>query len=61
LFHLLFDSLNLIVLLQAAAAKGEAPPGLPLKAAGQDSLEAQPKVFDPNALLNFGMSLALNP
>lgn len=31
-------------LLQAAALKGEAPPGLPLKGAGQDSSDAQPKV-----------------
>ncbi|RWR92812.1 phosphatidylinositol 4-kinase beta 1 isoform X2 [Cinnamomum micranthum f. kanehirae] len=29
---------------KAAAAKGEAPPGLPLKGAGQDSSDAQPKV-----------------
>ncbi|KAK9162615.1 hypothetical protein Syun_003517 [Stephania yunnanensis] len=28
----------------AAAAKGEAPPGLPLKGAGQDSADAQPKI-----------------
>ncbi|RVW86819.1 Phosphatidylinositol 4-kinase beta 1 [Vitis vinifera] len=28
----------------AAAAKGEAPPGLPLKGAGQDSSDTQPKV-----------------
>ncbi|CAK7354994.1 unnamed protein product [Dovyalis caffra] len=30
--------------VKAAAAKGEAPPGLPLKGAGQDSSDAQPKV-----------------
>ncbi|KAJ6741002.1 hypothetical protein OIU79_001010 [Salix purpurea] len=30
--------------VKAAAAKGEAPPGLPLKGAGQDSSEACPKV-----------------
>ncbi|KAF9678995.1 hypothetical protein SADUNF_Sadunf07G0094100 [Salix dunnii] len=30
--------------VKAAAAKGEAPPGLPLKGAGQDSSEAHPKV-----------------
>ncbi|XP_042492204.1 phosphatidylinositol 4-kinase beta 1-like isoform X3 [Macadamia integrifolia] len=30
--------------IKAAAAKGEAPPGLPLKGAGQDSSDAQPKV-----------------
>ncbi|KAJ6289247.1 hypothetical protein OIU76_025123 [Salix suchowensis] len=30
--------------VKAAAAKGEAPPGLPLKGAGQDSSEARPKV-----------------
>lgn len=30
--------------LQAAAAKGEAPPGLPLKGAGQDSSDAKPRV-----------------
>ena len=31
--------------MQAAAAKGEAPPGLPLKGAGQeDSSDAQPRV-----------------
>lgn len=30
--------------LQLAALKGEAPPGLPLKGAGQDSSDAQPKV-----------------
>lgn len=29
--------------VKAAAAKGEAPPGLPLKGAGQDSSEAQPR------------------
>ncbi|KAG9457270.1 hypothetical protein H6P81_001778 [Aristolochia fimbriata] len=29
--------------VKAAAAKGEAPPGLPLKGAGQDSSDAQPK------------------
>ncbi|KAK9096351.1 hypothetical protein Sjap_021848 [Stephania japonica] len=30
--------------VKAAAAKGEAPPGLPLKGAGQDSADAQPKI-----------------
>ncbi|KAJ9177806.1 hypothetical protein P3X46_012978 [Hevea brasiliensis] len=30
--------------VKAAAAKGEAPPGLPLKGAGQDSSDAQPQV-----------------
>ncbi|CAA0823310.1 Phosphatidylinositol 4-kinase beta 1 [Striga hermonthica] len=30
--------------VKAAALKGEAPPGLPLKGAGQDSSDAQPKV-----------------
>ncbi|XP_077224269.1 phosphatidylinositol 4-kinase beta 1-like [Tasmannia lanceolata] len=30
--------------VKAAAAKGEAPPGLPLKGAGQDSSDSQPKV-----------------
>ncbi|KAF6170481.1 hypothetical protein GIB67_031889 [Kingdonia uniflora] len=30
--------------VKAAAAKGQAPPGLPLKGAGQDSSDAQPKV-----------------
>lgn len=34
---------------KAAALKGEAPPGLPLKGAGQDSSDAQPKV---NILMN---------
>ncbi|XP_038692592.1 phosphatidylinositol 4-kinase beta 1-like isoform X1 [Tripterygium wilfordii] len=29
--------------IKAAAAKGEAPPGLPLKGAGQDSSDAQPR------------------
>jgi phosphatidylinositol 4-kinase len=29
--------------VRAAAAKGEAPPGLPLKGAGQDSSDAQPR------------------
>lgn len=29
---------------KAAALKGEAPAGLPLKGAGQDSSDAQPKV-----------------
>ncbi|GAB4835579.1 Phosphatidylinositol 4-kinase beta 1 [Ancistrocladus abbreviatus] len=33
--------------VMAAAAKGEAPPGLPLKGAGQDSSDAQPKVDPP--------------
>ena len=32
------------IVVQAAAAKGEAPPGLPLKGAGQDSSDAQPRV-----------------
>ncbi|CAK9146933.1 unnamed protein product [Ilex paraguariensis] len=38
--------------VKAAALKGEAPPGLPLKGAGQDSSEAEPKVANgdvPNA------------
>ena len=35
---------NFTCLLQAAAAKGEAPPGLPLKRAGQVSSDAQPNV-----------------
>lgn len=30
--------------MQAAAAKGEAPPGLPLKGAGQDSSDTKPRV-----------------
>ncbi|MQM13208.1 hypothetical protein Taro_046130, partial [Colocasia esculenta] len=30
--------------VKAAAAKGQAPPGLPLKGAGQDSSDSQPKV-----------------
>lgn len=33
-----------MLFLQAAALKGEAPPGLPLKGAGQDSSDAEPKV-----------------
>ncbi|KAL0332670.1 UNVERIFIED_CONTAM: Phosphatidylinositol 4-kinase beta 1 [Sesamum calycinum] len=32
--------------VKAAALKGAAPPGLPLKGAGQDSSDAQPKVAD---------------
>ncbi|KAL8477577.1 hypothetical protein ACS0TY_029755 [Phlomoides rotata] len=32
--------------VKAAALKGEAPPGLPLKGAGQDSSDAQPKIAD---------------
>ncbi|XP_057978244.1 phosphatidylinositol 4-kinase beta 2 isoform X3 [Malania oleifera] len=32
--------------VKAAAAKGEAPPGLPLKGAGQDSSDSHPKVTD---------------
>lgn len=36
---------SLCSLVQAAAAKGEAPPGLPLKGAGQDSSDAQPMVI----------------
>ena len=32
--------------MQAAALKGEAPPGLPLKGSGQASSDAQPKVSD---------------
>ncbi|KAL1538958.1 Phosphatidylinositol 4-kinase beta 1 [Salvia divinorum] len=35
--------------VKAAALKGEAPPGLPLKGAGQDSSDAQPKVGDGGA------------
>ncbi|KAG8640793.1 phosphatidylinositol 4-kinase beta 1 [Manihot esculenta] len=34
--------------VKAAAAKGEAPPGLPLKGAGQDSSDAQPMVNGGN-------------
>lgn len=46
---------------QAAAAKGEAPPGLPLKGAGQDSSDAQPRVKTEkwlyfSILCNFGSS-----
>ncbi|GAB2277305.1 Phosphatidylinositol 4-kinase beta 1 [Dionaea muscipula] len=33
--------------VKAAAAKGQAPLGLPLKGAGQDSSEAQPKIGSP--------------
>ncbi|GAB4855690.1 Phosphatidylinositol 4-kinase beta 1 [Ancistrocladus abbreviatus] len=33
--------------VKAAAAKGEAPPGLPLKGAGQDSSDTRPKVGPP--------------
>lgn len=43
--------------MQAAAAKGEAPPGLPLKGAGQDSSDAQPRV---NACLTDLPFLVLN-
>ena len=45
-FHLYFvlDVNEFWTFLQAAAAKGEAPPGLPLKGAGQDSTDAQPRV-----------------
>ncbi|XP_008808468.2 phosphatidylinositol 4-kinase beta 1 isoform X2 [Phoenix dactylifera] len=32
--------------VKAAAAKGQAPPGLPLKGAGQDSEDAKPKVMN---------------
>ncbi|XP_022750943.1 phosphatidylinositol 4-kinase beta 1-like isoform X2 [Durio zibethinus] len=32
-----------VAIEEAAAAKGEAPPGLPLKGAGQDSSDAQPR------------------
>ncbi|KAK6922825.1 Phosphatidylinositol 3-/4-kinase, catalytic domain [Dillenia turbinata] len=35
--------------VKAAAAKGEAPPGLPLKGAGQDSSDGQPKVCNNGA------------
>lgn len=42
MFYLFLDKFNF---LQAAAAKGEAPPGLPLKGAGQDSSDAQPTVI----------------
>ncbi|KAK6259111.1 hypothetical protein SCA6_013585 [Theobroma cacao] len=34
---------SVLDVLEAAAAKGEAPPGLPLKGAGQDSSDAQPR------------------
>lgn len=41
--------------VKAAAAKGEAPPGLPLKGAGQDSSEAQPRA---GGILKAGDALA---
>ena len=41
-FALLLNSSNIFI--QAFVAKGEAPPGLPLKGAGQDSSDAQPMV-----------------
>ena len=46
LFHatIFLDVNGFWTFLQAAAAKGEAPPGLPLKGAGQDSTDAQPRV-----------------
>lgn len=42
--HCLLNENRRVHLLQAATLKGEAPPGLPLKGAGQDSSDAQPKV-----------------
>ncbi|KAE9449835.1 hypothetical protein C3L33_18259, partial [Rhododendron williamsianum] len=39
-------SLPVDVFIVAATLKGEAPPGLPLKGAGQDSSDAQPKVVN---------------
>ncbi|GAB2280215.1 Pyruvate dehydrogenase E1 component subunit alpha-2, mitochondrial [Dionaea muscipula] len=36
--------------LKAATAKGQAPRGLPLKVAGQDSSEAQPKIDSPKPI-----------
>lgn len=41
--HRRVPSIVAIEEVKAAAAKGEAPPGLPLKGAGQDSSDAQPK------------------
>ncbi|KAL8034673.1 hypothetical protein ABFX02_12G044300 [Erythranthe guttata] len=43
--------------VKAAALKGEAPPGLPLKGAGQDSSDAQPKVAN-GGVANIGDALA---
>lgn len=40
---------------QAAAAKGEAPPGLPLKGAGQDSTDAQPRVKTEKMFMFFSI------
>jgi len=46
--------------MQAAAAKGEAPPGLPLKGAGQESSDAQAKVFTFSCAFSlFGMVVIL--
>ncbi|XP_010521045.1 PREDICTED: phosphatidylinositol 4-kinase beta 1-like [Tarenaya hassleriana] len=42
--------------VRAAAAKGEAPPGLPLKGAGQDSSDAQPRAN--GGMLKAGDALA---
>ena len=39
--------------VQAAAAKGEAPPGLPLKGAGQDSSDAQTRVKTEKMVIFF--------
>ncbi|XP_042492203.1 phosphatidylinositol 4-kinase beta 1-like isoform X2 [Macadamia integrifolia] len=46
--------------IKAAAAKGEAPPGLPLKGAGQDSSDAQPKYVkvDSEQVTNGGIPKA---
>lgn len=42
--------------VKAAAAKGEAPLGLPLKGAGKDSSDAQPRVSHNSSLLfNFAL------
>ncbi|KAL2498597.1 Phosphatidylinositol 4-kinase beta 1 [Abeliophyllum distichum] len=43
--------------VKAAALKGEAPPGLPLKGAGQDSSDAQPKAAN-GGVPNVGDALA---
>ncbi|XP_073060664.1 LOW QUALITY PROTEIN: phosphatidylinositol 4-kinase beta 1-like [Primulina eburnea] len=43
--------------VKAAALKGEAPPGLPLKGAGQDSSDAQPKTAN-GGVLKVGDALA---
>ncbi|GFP93219.1 phosphatidylinositol 4-kinase beta 1 [Phtheirospermum japonicum] len=44
--------------VKAAALKGEAPPGLPLKGAGQDSSDAQPKVANGGGVPKVGDALA---